>query len=105
MLFGKVFLLKCDNKKMNSVKVRIGNKEYSLSGDKELILKSADEVNKQLSLLQNSVGNSQLEALPILTALNIAEMKITEVENLNKEINVLKTQLSEMNKKLSSILN
>lgn len=90
---------------MNSVKVRIGNKEYSLSGDKELILKSADEVNKQLSLLQNSVGNAQLEALPILTALNIAEMKITEVENLNKEINVLKTQLSEMNKKLSSILN
>jgi cell division protein ZapA (FtsZ GTPase activity inhibitor) len=90
---------------MNSVKVRIGNKEYNLNGDKELIEKSAEEVNKHYKILQDSAPNLKIDALPILTALNIAESKINEISNLELEIELLKTQLNEMNTKLSSILN
>ena len=90
---------------MNSVKVRIGNKEYNLNGDKELIEKSAEEVNKHFKILQDSAPNLKIDALPILTALNIAESKINEISSLQGEIELLKTQLNEMNIKLSSILN
>jgi len=90
---------------MNSVKVRIGNKEYNLYGDKELIEKSAEEVNRHLKLLQDSSSKITIDALPVLTALNIAESKINEVSSLQNEISLLEAQLSEMNTKLSSILN
>ncbi len=90
---------------MNSVKVKIGNKDYNLNGDRDLILKSAEEVNKHWNLLQSSSNGLSNDNLPLLTALNIAESKITEVDSLRSEISVLKMQLIEMNKKLSSVLN
>ena len=88
---------------MNSVKVKIGNKDYNLNGDKDLILKSADEVNRHWNLLQTSSNGLSSDYLPLLTALNVAESKITEVDSLKSQISVLKLQLIEMNKKLSSI--
>lgn len=90
---------------MNSVKVKIGNKDYNLNGDRELILKSADEVNRHWNILQTSSSGLSVDHLPLLTALNVAESKITEIDSLKSEISVLKLQLLEMNKKLSSILN
>lgn len=90
---------------MNSVKVKIGNKEYNLNGDRDLIVRSANEVNNQLNLLQNSSSEIKGDILPILTALNIAESKILEIDKLEGEINQLKVNLTEMTKKLNSILN
>lgn len=90
---------------MNSVKVRIGNNDYNLNGDVDLIKRSANEVNEHLKLLQNSSSDIKPDVLPILTALNIAESKFTEIDKLEQEITQLKTSLTEMTKKLNSILN
>jgi cell division protein ZapA (FtsZ GTPase activity inhibitor) len=90
---------------MNSVKVKIGSKEYSLSGDRDLIVRSANEVNNQINLLQSSSPEAKGDIVPILAALNIAESKITEVEKLENEINQLKINLTEMTNKLNSIIN
>lgn len=90
---------------MNSVKVKIGNQDYNLNGDSDLIIRSANEVNEHLKLLQNSSSNLSSDILPILTALNIAESKITEIDKLENEIKELKINLTEMTQKLNSILN
>lgn len=90
---------------MNSVKVKIGNQDYNLNGDSDLIIRSANEVNEHLKLLQNSSSSLNSDVLPILTALNIAESKITEIDKLENEIKELKINLTEMTQKLNSILN
>ncbi len=89
---------------MNSVKVKIGNQDYNLNGDSDLIIRSANEVNEHLKLLQNSSSSLNSDVLPILTALNIAESKITEIDKLENEIKELKINLTEMTQKLNSIL-
>jgi len=64
------------NKKLKSIKVEIGNKEYRLTGEPELIEESRSVVNGQIDLLRMSNGKQNGDTLSVLAALNIAEEKI-----------------------------
>jgi cell division protein ZapA (FtsZ GTPase activity inhibitor) len=64
------------NKTLKSIKVEIGNKEYRLTGEPELVEESRSAVNEQIEQLRMSNGKQNGDTLSVLAALNIAEEKI-----------------------------
>ena len=86
----------------NSVKVFIGGKEYSLTGENpELIRETASIVNKQIENLVSQHGDLPDKSVPfLLAALNIAE---NEINNGNQIINTANSLTEEL-KKMELIL-
>ncbi len=80
-----------------TIKTVIGGREYNLKGeDESIILATADEVNSQLENLVKNTIELQRDSLPILAALNIAELKIKQnLENENNN-NYLTDELNKM---------
>lgn len=80
-----------------TIKTVIGGREYNLKGeDESIILATADEVNSQLENLVKNTNELQRDSLPILAALNIAELKIKQnLENENNN-NYLTDELNKM---------
>lgn len=82
---------------MESVQVVIGNQEYKLLGNPDIIQKAALEVNTHFDNLNNSnIAASKTSTVPILTALNLAEEKILS-EDRNQQISdYISTELDKM---------
>ena len=88
-----------------TVKVNIGGKDYSLTGDDEnLILDTAKKVNEQINSLKQQNNNLTDNTLAMLTALNIAEEDLKKERYYEDKINSLKNEIDRMNEKLSSAL-
>lgn len=88
-----------------TIKTVIGGREYNLKGeDENIIVATADEVNSQLENLVKNTGELQRDSLPILAALNIAELKIKQnLENENNN-NYLTDELNKMSDLLNNSL-
>lgn len=77
--------------------VTIGGKEYSLVGeDDSLILKAADQVNQSLNNLIKNHGELPGNALPVLTALNLAESNIIKQMQSQADIDFVIDNLTRM---------
>lgn len=88
-----------------TVKVNIGGKEYSLTGDDEnLIVDTAKKVNDQINSLKQQNNSLTDNTLAMLTALNIAEEDLKKERYYEDKINSLKNEIDRMNEKLSSAL-
>jgi cell division protein ZapA (FtsZ GTPase activity inhibitor) len=81
---------------MESVQVVIGNQEYKLKGDLEIIQKAALEVNNHFEMLNQQIGTSKTNTVPILTALNIAEEKILSNDRNQSISNYISAELDKM---------
>ena len=88
-----------------TVKVNIGGKDYSLTGDDEsLILDTAKKVDEQINSWKQQNNNLTDNTLAMLTALNIAEEDLKKERYYEDKINSLKNEIDRMNEKLSSAL-
>ncbi len=80
-----------------TIKTVIGGREYNLKGeDESIILATADEVNSQLENLVKNTNELQRDSLPILAALNIAELKIKQNLEYENNNNYLTDELNKM---------
>lgn len=79
----------------NSFKVKIGNFELALTGDRDRIIKSAKEVNEQLNYLSEN-SDIRGENLPVVAALNIAEKNIINDELHNSETKYILEEVKKM---------
>lgn len=91
---------------MKTIKVNIGGKEYSLAGDNEqLVRQTANEVDSQMVDLVGSHGElADDKALPILTALNIAEAKILQAMQADNDRSFVVDELKKMTESLKQSL-
>lgn len=81
----------------NSLRVIIGGKEYVLRGeDESLLQKVTQEVNSQLSSLENSHVDESATTLSILAALNIAEKHYKYKEQSTESSRYLINELNAM---------
>lgn len=91
----------------NSVKVFIGGKEYSLSGENpEMIKQTASLVNKQIENLVTTHGDLPDKSIPfLLAALNIAENDINKTNELITLTDEITTEFKKMTDSLVTTLN
>lgn len=87
---------------MSSVKIKIGDKEYPLTGDEELIRQSADVVNTQMEDIKKHISDKSPETLSVLVALNIAEQKILKESKVENDLNFITDELLKMMEHLDS---
>lgn len=88
-----------------TVKVNIGTKEYSLTGDDDaMILATANRVNEQFKIIEKDLGTMPEGTLAILAALNIAENDIKNEEQLQKSVSYLQKEINSMSKLLKDAL-
>ena len=79
------------------VKVNIGGKEFTLRGDDEQkLVRAAKEVDDQIRALQAGMIDQSTQMQAIVAALNLAEQKISAEETLEKESQLLATELENM---------
>lgn len=79
------------------VKVNIGGKEFTLRGDDEQkLVRAAKEVDDQIRALQAGMMDQSTQMQAIVAALNLAEQKISAEETLEKESQLLATELENM---------
>lgn len=79
------------------VKVNIGGKEFTLRGDDEQkLVRAAKEVDDQIRALQSGMMDQSTQMQAIVAALNLAEQKISAEETLEKESQLLATELENM---------
>lgn len=79
------------------VKVTIGGKEFTLRGDDEQkLIRAAKEVDDQIRALQSGMMDQSTQMQAIVAALNLAEQKISAEETLEKESQLLATELENM---------
>ncbi len=79
------------------VKVNIGGKEFTLRGDDEQkLIRAAKEVDDQIRALQSGMMDQSTQMQAIVAALNLAEQKISAEETLEKESQLLATELENM---------
>jgi len=79
------------------VKVTIGGKEFSLRGDDEQkLVRAAKEVDDQIRAVQSGMMDQSTQMQAIVAALNLAEQKISAEETLEKESQLLSTELENM---------
>jgi len=81
---------------LSSIKVQIGDKEYPLTGDENLIRQAADMVNTQLEDIKKHIGDRSPETLSVLVALNIAERKILHESKTENDLNFITDELMKM---------
>jgi len=79
----------------NSFKIKIGNFDLPLTGDRDRIIKSAKEVNEQLNYLSEN-SDIRGEKLPVVAALNIAEKNIIDTEKHNSETKFILEEVKKM---------
>lgn len=91
----------------NSVKVFIGGKEYSLTGENpELIRETASIVNKQIENLVSQHGDLPDKSVPfLLAALNIAENEINNGNHIINTANSLTEEFKKMELLLTDSMN
>lgn len=91
----------------NSVKVFIGGKEYSLTGENpEMIKQTANLVNNQIESLVSSHGDLPDKSVPfLLAALNIAENDINKTNELITLTDEITTEFKKMTESLLLTLN
>ena len=88
-----------------TVKVNIGKKEYSLTGeDDAMIVATADKVNEQFKLIEKDLGNMPEGTMAILAALNIAENDIKNEQMLNESVTLLHKELTSMSNLLKDAI-
>lgn len=79
------------------VKVTIGGKEFTLRGDDEQkLVRAAKEVDDQIRALQSGMMDQSTQMQAIVAALNLAEQKISAEETLEKESQLLASELENM---------
>jgi cell division protein ZapA (FtsZ GTPase activity inhibitor) len=79
------------------VKVTIGGKEFTLRGDDEQkLVRAAKEVDDQIRALQSGMMDQSTQMQAIVAALNLAEQKISAEETLEKESQLLSSELENM---------
>lgn len=79
------------------VKVTIGGKEFTLRGDDEQkLVRAAKEVDDQIRALQSGMMDQSTQMQAIVAALNLAEQKINAEETLEKESQLLASELENM---------
>lgn len=82
---------------LKSIRVKIGGKEYTLRGeDEQKMLTAADEVNTQLELLKGSLHDQSSATHAIVAALNIAEKKYEQDQNITNDLSQLVQELEHM---------
>lgn len=80
-----------------TIKVRIGGKEFSLTGENEkMILSAAGEVDSQIQELKKLHEEEPLQTLSILAALNLAESKNINRRQYETDIHFISEELSKM---------
>lgn len=88
-----------------TVKVNIGKKEYSLTGeDDAMIVATADKVNEQFKLIEKDLGNMPEGTMAILAALNIAENDIKNEKMLRESVTHLHNELTSMSNLLKDAI-
>ena len=88
-----------------TVKVRIGNKEYPLTGeDDTLLLATAERVNEQFKQLESTHGTMPEQTLAILAALNIAENDIKNERLLSQSVAHLQKEIKNMSNMLNEAI-
>jgi len=88
-----------------TVKVNIGKKEYSLTGeDDAMIVATADKVNEQFKLIEKDLGNMPEGTMAILAALNIAENDIKNEKMLQESVSHLQNELTSMSNLLKDAI-
>lgn len=91
---------------MKTINVNIGGKSYSLSGeDENLVKETAEMVDSQMRDLASGHGElADEKALPLLTALNIAENSIINSKKADNERTYLVGELNNLTDKLKHSL-
>ncbi len=91
---------------MKKITVNIDGKDYFLKSDDEALTKhAADAVNEQLAMLKiKSRDSLPAITLPVLAALNIAGRELELSQKINKDIDFLINELSNMADYLESAL-
>lgn len=84
-----------------SVKIKIGEIEYSLKGDESAITKAAELVNSQISGIRNRHSEGLPEnTLNVLASLNIAENELKLREKNETNINYVISEIDKISEYL-----
>lgn len=88
-----------------SIRVSIGGKDYSLSGEnEELLRQSAHEVDSTFVHLKQRTNEQSTSTLAVLTALNLAEEKIVLEDTVSRWSDSVSSRLDSMASELASVL-
>ena len=82
--------------------VIIGNQEYILKGNRDLILKSAKEIDEQLKELKDKHYEESDYRLATLAALNNWANHYNETEQTNSNLNYVLSEIKKMTEKIKN---